>query len=183
MIKWLPTAAALLLLSSTASAVAVDNNNVKVSSTTATSLHHHHRRTNSNQLIPTPKNLGIINDRFEAIAQFTHSQLSKIPSNDDKDFDLQLAQTSLGGKRPEESPVPTPIKDLEQFQLNTDTPTSITDWPTFSPSPSPVMTFMPTSDSPSFMPTTSNPTPSPSMRHGHEVFHKFIGCTEGFQKK
>ena len=161
MIKWLPTAAAaLLLLSSTVSAVAVDNNDIKVSSsTTINSLHHHHRRTNSNQLTPTPKNLGIINDRFEAIAKFTHSALSKIPSNDDKDFDLQLAQTSLGGKRPEESPVPTPIKDLEQFQLNTDTPT---DWPTFSPSSSPV-TFMSTSDSPSLIPTTSNPTLSPSI--------------------
>jgi len=158
MIKWVPTAAAaLLLLSSTVSAVVVDNNNVKVSSST-TSLQHH-RRANSNQLKPEPKNLNIINDRFEAIAQFTHSQLSKIPSNDDKDFDLQLAQTSLG-KRP--TPMPTPIKDLEQFQLNTDTPTSITDWPTFSPSSSPV-TFMPTSDSPSLMPVTSNPTLSPSI--------------------
>ena len=162
MIKWLPTAAAaILLLSSTVSAVAVDNNDIKVSSSTTTnSLHHHHRRTNSNQLKPEPKNLGIINDRFEAIAQFTHSQLSKIPSNDDKDFDLQLAQTSLGGKRPEESPVPTPIKDLEQFQLNTDIPT---DWPTFSPSSSPVDTATPTSDSPSLMPTASNPTLSPSI--------------------
>jgi len=164
MIKWLPTAAAaLLLLSSTVSAAVVDdNNNVKVSSSTTTNSLQHNRRANYNQLTPEPKNLGIINDRFESIAQFTHSQLSKIPSNDDKDFDLQLAQTSLGGKRPEESPVPTPIKDLEQFQLNTDTPTSITDWPTFSPSSSPV-TFMSTSDSPSLMPTTSNPTLSPSI--------------------
>ena len=155
MMRWLPIAA-LLLLSIDAAVSEVQDTAI----TTTTSIHHQRRifNTNSSHIFQT-KNLNLINDRFESIAQATHKAIMKIPSNDDPDFEQQLLQTSIyiNGTRLTQSPTITPptptLSPTEEealVQVNTIAPTNPT--PT-DQATVPTPTYFPL---PTHLPTTSD---------------------------